>query len=206
MATQKATLQRRIKLAAQTESYIVPEVVAGLLTAEEGLNALEASGVQPWYAQLKITLAQTRAALNLNKKELAAEAKLANQRNRAAVKAAITDFRNGSINSVALEAALLAANQDPLISTLTVATEQAIQQGKLKFTYGQLLTPEASKVLSDQVAAVAAQATHSLITPAVAQAQLQALNVPQPEVTALIARWFASQVKDPVPETLLPIK
>lgn len=205
-ATQKALLQRRIRLAAQTESYIVPEVVAGLLTAEEGLNALEASGVQPWYAQLKITLAQTRAQLNLNKKELAAEAKLANQRNRAGVKAAIADFRNGNINSVALEAALLAANQDPLITTLTVATETAIQQGKLKFVYEQLLTPEAAKVLSDQVAALAAQATHLLIDPTTAQAQLQALHVPQPEVTALIARWFASQTKPTEPEQLLPIK
>jgi hypothetical protein len=205
-ATQKALLNRRIKLAAQTESHIVPEVVAGLLTAEQGLNALEAAGVQSWYAQLKITLAQTRAQLNLNRKELAAEAKLANQRNRAAVKTAIADFRNGNINAAALEAALLAANQDPLISTLTVATEQAIEQGRLKCVYGQLLTPEAAKVLSDQVAALASQATHSLIDPTNAQAQLQALHVPQAEVTALIARWFASEVKDAVPETLLPIK
>lgn len=122
------------------------------------------------------------------------------------MKTAIADFRNGTINAVALEAALLAANQDPLVSTLTVATEQAIEQGRLKFVYGQILTPEQAKVLSDQVAALAAQATHQLIDPSNAQAQLQALHVPQAEITALLARWFASKVKPSAPETILPIK
>ena len=206
LVTKRALLARRIKLAQITESFVVPEVTGGLLTAPQGTNALEAAGIQPWLADLKIQLAETRAALNLNRKELAAEAKLNLQRSRAAARTSIADFRNGTINAVGLEAALLAAQQDPLIAGLTVATEQAIQQGRLKFIYGQLLTPEAAKVLDQQVSALASQATHQLIDPTSAQAQLQALNIPQPQVTALIARWFASQTKPTVPETLLPIK
>jgi hypothetical protein len=52
-------MARRIKLASITESFIVPEVTQGLLTALEGTQALEAAGVQAWFADLKIQLAET---------------------------------------------------------------------------------------------------------------------------------------------------
>ena len=206
LVTKRALLARRVKLASITESFVVPEVTGALLSPDQGTQALEAAGIQPWLAQLKVQLAETRAALNLNRKELAAEAKLALERERAGAKIAVTDFRNGTINAVGLEAALLAAQVDPLITGLTVATEQAIQQGRLKFIYGMLLTPENAKVLDQQVSALQSQVEHELLIPAQAQAQLQALNIPQPQVTALLARWFASISKPTAVETLLPIK
>jgi hypothetical protein len=131
----------------------------------------------------------------LNRKTLQEEARLNHQRARAGARTAIVEFRTGNIDSTGLSAALLASQVDPLIATLTVATESAIQQGRLKLVYGQLLDPKAAKILTDQVAAIEAQFKKQLIDDATVVAQLKALNVDQGEATALIARWAAEKVK-----------
>jgi hypothetical protein len=206
LGTRRALMARRIKLASQTESFIVPEVTAGLLTAPEGLNALEAAGVQPWFADLKIQLAETRASLNLNRKTLQAEAKLAHERARSGARTAIVEFRTGNLDSAGLGVALLASQVDPLIATLTVATESAIQQGKLKLVFGQLLDPKAAKVLTDQVGALEAQYKKQLIDDPTIIAQLKFLNIAQGEATALIAHWAAQKVATGKYAEQLPIK
>jgi hypothetical protein len=176
------------------------------LTAPEGFNALTAAGIQDWEANLKVTLAETRASLNLNKKTLAAEAKLAHERARSGARTAIVEFRTGNLDTAGLGAALLASQVDPLIATLTVATESAIQQGKLKLVFGQLLDPKAAKVLTDQVAALEAQYKKQLIDDATIVAQLKSLNVDQGEAAALIAHWAAQKVATGKYAEQLPIK
>ncbi len=157
-------------------------------------------------ADLKIQLAETRSALNLNRKLLAQEAKLQHERARTGAHTAVIEFRTGNIDTAGLGAALVAAQVDPLIATLTVATESAIQQGRLKLVYGQLLDPRAAKVLTDQVAAIEAQYKKQLIDDATVVAQLKSLNVYQPEATALIARWAALKVTVPKHGEKLPIQ
>lgn len=206
IVTKRALLARRIKLASITESFIVPEVTGGLLTAPEGTQALEAAGVQPWFADLKIQLAETRAALNLNRKQLAAQARLDHERSRSGARAAIAEFRVGNLDTAGLGAALVASQVDPLIATLTTATESAIQQGRLKLVFGQLLDPKAAKVLTDQVAAIEAQYKKQLIDDPTVVAQLKSLNVDQGEATALIARWAAQKVATGKYAEQLPIR
>jgi hypothetical protein len=191
LAMQRALIARRITLAKESESYIVPEVTGGLLTSEQGQQQLEAAGVQPWQAELKMTLAGTKATLTAARKALAAEARLNLARERKAQEAAVASYQDGAIDAAGLTAALVAAQLDPVIVASVVAVEAAKRAGRLKLAYGQLLAPLAAKRLTEQVGAIENQFKQTLIDDATAQAQLQALGIDQPEVTALLAQWAA---------------
>ena len=191
LVMQRALIARRITLAKESESYVVPEVVAGLLSEDQGLQALEAAGVQPWQAQLKMTLAATKAELQAARKALAAEKKLALQRQREETKVAIQGFETGGLDAAALTAALIAIGLDPTLVGSTVAVEEAKRAGRLKLVYGQYLAPLAAKRLTEQVGALENQFKQVLIDDTAVQAGLQALGIDQPEVTALMAQWAA---------------
>ena len=205
LVMQRALIARRITLARESESYLVPEVTQGLITADEGLQALEAAGVQPWQAQLKITLAETRAALTQARKALAAERKLELQRQRNLTRAAIAEYERGTIDEPGLTAALLALGLDATLVATIVAVENAKRAGRLKLVFGQLLTPSAAKLLEDQVAALETQFKKQLIDETTLRAQLAALNVDAPELDALIARWAAARAAATKTGYVLPV-
>lgn len=193
LVMQRALIARRITLARTSESFIVPEVTAGLLTPAEGAQALEAAGVQPWQADLKMTLAQTKAALVAARKAAAEAQRLVIRRQREETRVAITEYEAGTLDEAALSAALIAIGLDPVLVASTVAVEQAKRAGRLKFVFGQLLAPPAAKVLTEQVAALEGQFKKQLIDEASLRAQLAALKVDAPEIAALVARWAAAR-------------
>ena len=141
MATNRALIMRRVKLATEVSSQVVSEVAAGLLTPEQGLQALEAAGVVDWQAQLKITLATTKAELQAARKAASAEAKLELTRQRNLTRAAVAQFERGAINADGLTAALLALGLDPTLIASVVSVETAKQAGKLKFVYRPISHP-----------------------------------------------------------------
>jgi hypothetical protein len=191
----RAQLQRRVNLAKAVEAQIVALVAAGSISPEVGQSQLESAGVVQWKADLEITLATTRADIHAAKLAATAEHKLELARQRAASTAAVSEYHAGRLDSAGLAAALLAAGVDPLVATLTGAAQEAIRAGRLRLVYGQLLAPEPAKVLSDQVAAIESQLKKQLIDLAQAGAQLNTLNLPEPERNALLARWEAMLVK-----------
>jgi hypothetical protein len=193
MATNRALIMRRVKLATEVSSQVVSEVAAGLLTAEQGLQALEAAGVVDWQAQLKITLATTKAELQAARKAASAEAKLELTRQRNLTRAAVAEFERGAINAEALTAALAVLGLDPTLIASVVAVETAKQAGKLKFVYGQFLTPQNAKVLTEKVAAYEAQFKAAQIDLATVTNALASLNIPDAQAKALIADWAASK-------------
>ena len=193
MATNRALIMRRVKLATEVSSQVVSEVAAGLLTPEQGLQALEAAGVVDWQANLKITLATTKAQLQAARKAATAEAKLETTRQRNLTRAAVAQFERGTIDAEALTAALLALGLDPTLVASVISVETAKQAGKLKFVYGQFLTPENAKVLTEKVAAYEAQFKASQIDLATVTNALASLNIPDAQAKALIADWSASK-------------
>lgn len=205
LVMQRALLARRITLARESESFVVPEVVAGLLTPTEGAQAIEAAGVQPWQADLKMTLAQTKQVLVAARKSAAAAHKLQVQQQREATRVAITQYETGAIDAVALTAALTAIGLDPVLIGSVVAVEQAKRAGRVKLVYGQLLDPPAAKLLAEQVAALEGQFKKQLITEANLRAQLAALKVDPQETDALIARWAAARTAATKTGYVLPI-
>lgn len=200
---QRAALQRRLTLAKKTEASVIPLVAAGQLSPQEGTLQMETAGIQPWYTDLEITFATTKATVTALRKELAAEAKLAVARTRALTTAATKAFQDGTLDAAGLSVALLAAGLDPVIAASAVAAQEAQQTGRLRLTYGQLLTPQASKVLSDRVNAIGAQVVAQLRTADDALAELTLLNVDVQERNALVAKWMATIKKSVGPVVLI---
>ncbi len=205
MATNRALIMRRIKLATEVSSQVVSLVAAGLIDPETGLQQLEAAGVVDWQANLKITLATTKAELQKARKSAAAAAKLLITDQRNLTRAAVAQFERGTIDAVGLTAALAALQLDPTLVASVVAVETAKRAGKLKFVYGQFLTPEAAKVLSTKVAALRAQFVSAQITDAQLAPALAALGVPADYSQALQAEWSASKAVTPTVGGKLPI-
>jgi len=188
---QHVLILRREAIASKAQSEIVPLVANGGMTPEDGLQQLETAGLQPWMAQLEITLATTKAVIAAAKREAAAErkAELAAQRNL--TKAAVAEYQRGVLDDAGLTTALVALGLDASLVTSIVAVQDATRTGRLKLVYGQLLLPAAAQVLNAQVAAIAQQTKDQLITLDQAAAQLKGLNIPEEEVQALISRWAA---------------
>jgi hypothetical protein len=188
----KVLLQRRVTLASEVEKQIIPLVANGNITPDEGFQQLEAAGVQDWYANLIITLAQTKAEIHAAKLEAAAELKLELSRQRNLTKAAVAEFQRGMIDEAGLTTALSIIGLDPTLVASVVAVQDATRTGRLRLIFGQLLSPEDAKVLSDRVAAIEGQFKKQLITFDQATAQLAALNVDDFQRDALLARWAAA--------------
>lgn len=188
----KVLLQRRVTLGSEVEKQVIPLVANGNITPDQGLQQLEAAGVQDWYAQLVITLATTKAEIHAAKLEAAAERKLELSRQRNLTRAAVAEFQRGVIDEAGLAAALAAIGLDPTLVASVVAVQDATRTGRLRLIFGQLLLPEDAKVLSDRVAAIEGQFKKQLLTLDQARSQLQGLSVNGPELDALLARWAAA--------------
>jgi len=191
--TQRALLARRIKLAAEVERSVVPLVAQGNITPDQGEAQLEAAGVQPWYAQLQITLATTKAAVHQAKVELTAEQRKAAAEQRAATQAAIKNFESGTLNETTLAASLASLGVDPVVIAAIVSRLDAIKAGRLRLLYGNWLDPSDAKALADRVGAIEAQVHNQLLTPDQAGQQLADLGVDDVERNALLAKWAASK-------------
>lgn len=205
LATNRALIMRRVKLASEVSAQVVPLITAGLLTPEEGLQQLEAAGVVDWQANLKITLATTKAELQQARKAAAAEAKLELTRQRNMTRAAVAEFERGVLDAGGLSADLIALGLDPTLIASVIAVETAKRAGKLKFVYGQFLTPEDTKILTEKVSALEAQFKAKLIDDAQLAAQLAALNIPDAQSQALQAQWAASAPRKTTVAGKLPI-
>jgi len=203
---QRCALARRVTLAQKVQEQVVPLVAQGSITPEEGSQQLEAAGIQPWYADLEITLATTKAEIHAAKLEAAAEAKAARETQRNLTRAAIANFQAGTIDAAGLTAALVALGLVPSLITSIVTVQTDLQTGKMKRVFGQLVNPNAARVLTERVAAVEAQLKAQLIPEAVAQAQLVALGLKNNDVNALIARWSAEKPKTLGPDVLVPVQ
>jgi hypothetical protein len=192
LVKKKGALQKRVQIASETEKLVTLEITQGQMAADVGLQVLEGAGVQDWYGQMIVDLAGERANITAAKKQAAAtlKAELAQQRNL--TKAAVAEFQRGVLDQAGLTAALVAIGLDPALITSIVAVQDATRAGRLKLVFGQLLSPEDAKILTDRVNAIEGQYKKQLITLADAQAQLAALNVDQNEANALIARWAAA--------------
>lgn len=108
LVQQHALIMRREQIVTEAESQIVFMVAAGVMTPDDGLHQLETAGVQPWRAQLKITLATTRADVHAAKLAATAEKKAELARQKNLMRIAIAEYQQGNIDEAGLTAALLA--------------------------------------------------------------------------------------------------
>lgn len=188
----RALLQRRVTLAQAAEKQIAPQIVAGVISEDVGLQQLEAAGIQPWYAELQSTLAGVRATIAAAKKTLREEQKLELARQRNLTRAAVAEYQRGVLDEAGLTAALLLLGLDPTLIGSIVAVQNATRTGRLRLLYGQLLLPADAKLLEERISAITTQLKEQLLTIDQARAQLAGLKIDKPDVDAILARAAAS--------------
>jgi hypothetical protein len=192
LVKKRVLLARRTELAHEVETQVTQLVAAGLMDAETGVQQIEASGVQEWLARLKVTLAETKATLQAARRAASEERKLEISRQRNLTRAAIAEYERGVIDELGLTSALTLLGLDPTLIASIVAVQSAARAGRLKFIYGQYLTPDAAELLRQQVAAVHEQRTKELIGDIGVVTALRALKLPDSEITALLSHWAAA--------------
>ena len=164
----------------------------GQVTDANYASSLEAIGVDPAEANALHAVDSIAKQGKAVIAEQRAEARISAQRTRAAMQAAIAEYRTGAIDGIELEAALIAAGVDPQIASFAVVVQEARKTGPKVFVYGLELSRGAALQLREKVAALARQSTAKLITYDQALAQLAALGIPDANALALTAAWFAT--------------
>ncbi len=137
----------------------------------------------------------------LHGKELAESAreaaKLEAQRIRLAVNTAKSEYLNGTIDAIAMAAAIAISGLDPSLQPLTVALFTAEHDARRQSVYGLLLSRDKAILLRERVSALKEQVSKSLTPIASAQTTLASYGIPAVNVEALISEWSA-QIKGPV--------
>lgn len=171
----------------------------GTITDAQYVPALEAIGIDAADAQAHYAIDSIAKSGKIAAALLKAEERLAAAHTRAAMQAAIAQYRAGQINAAALEAALLAAGVDPTIAGFATVVQTARLAGAKILIYGiELARPEAL-LLREKVAALKEQALKKLSQPPAWLATLAALGIPDANAQALVSEWQAQANKAVLP-------
>ena len=166
----------------------------GQITDAQYVPSLEAIGIGAADAQAHYavdSIAKTGKALA---QALRAEERLASQRMRAGVAAAVASYKSGFFDAAALEVALLAAGMDPVVAALSVEVQTQRRDGNVVLVYGVELPRAAALELREKVAALAIQVRARLVSPDDALTALAGYGVPRANALALVAEWAATTV------------
>ena len=164
----------------------------GTITDAQYVPSLEGIGIGAADAQAHYAVDSIAKTGKAAAAAVKAEERLANQRMRAAGQAAIAGYKSGTIDSVALEAALLAAGYDPAVAGFIVTVQTLRREGNEVFLYGVTLPHSQALLLREQVSALGIQVKSQLVTPAAALAALAGYGVPSANAQALVADWAAT--------------
>jgi hypothetical protein len=177
----------------------------GTISDADYVPSLEAIGIGAADAEAHYAVDSIKKTGKELTAETRAAARLASQRTSAAVKAALAEFRTGSLTSVELGAALVAAGLDPLIATYATTAQVARLSGPQVYIYGQELTRDAANSLRLKVSALGKQVTAGLTTVADAMSTLAANGVPDNIAKELTAAWAATKTPAADVGTLEPL-
>ena len=164
----------------------------GTITDAQYVPSLEAIGIGAADAQAHYAVDSIAKTGKAAVAALKAEERLAAQRMRAAGQAAIAGYKSGTLDAVALEAALLAAGYDPVVAGFAVTVQTLKREGNEVFIYGVTLPRSQALVLREQVGALGVQVKAQLVAPAAALAALAGYGVPAANAQALVAEWAAT--------------
>lgn len=171
----------------------------GLVLDADYVTNLEAIGIAAADAQAHYavdSIARQGKALLAEERAAAAAAK---RLEGAAVKAAVEEFRTGTIDGAGLSVALLAAGMDPGIAGFAVAYNELRLQGAQVNVAGKLVSKADAVLLRAQIAAIGNQVIYAKLDENGAQAELIALGIPGNNRQALVAGWIAHGAKLVIP-------
>jgi hypothetical protein len=203
---QLTVAERKLQQLAELYRKSISEGYAyGTISDGDYVPSLEAIGIGSADAEAHYAVDSIKKTGKELTAEARAAARLASQRTSAAVKAAIAEFRTGSLTSLELGAALVAAGLDPLIATYATTAQVARLSGPQVFIYGQELTREAAQSLRLKVSALGKQVTAGLTSVADALTLLADNGVPDNIAKELTAAWAATKTPAADVGTLEPL-
>jgi hypothetical protein len=164
----------------------------GTITDAQYVPSLEAIGIGAADAQAHYAVDSIAKTGKAAIAALKAEERLAAQRMRAAGQAAIAGYKTGTLDAVALEAALLLAGYDPAVAGFAVTVQTLKREGNVTYVYGVSLPRSQAVLLREQVGALGVQVKAQLVTPAAALQALAGYGVPAANAQALVADWAAT--------------
>jgi hypothetical protein len=148
-------------------------------------------GLQDWRVNNILATAEARVNAALERQAEAAARLLEKQTIADIRKAALWNFKSGTIDAAGLTAALVATGLTPVQAAAWVDLAELQQGGAVAYLYGQLLNPSQRKILNSEVSAIGEQVIKGVLTPSQAFAQLEALKIPAGDINALVAKWSA---------------
>lgn len=163
----------------------------GTISDADYVTNLEALGIDAADAQAHYAVDSITKQGKANQQALREAASLAKRQTSAAMKAALSSFAQGQIDSVALEAALIAAGVDPTIATYAVTVAENKKVGPPVLVYGVTVGRQAAELLREQVAAIGLEVKSGLMPIDTASSVLSTLGLPAANIEALIADWKA---------------
>jgi hypothetical protein len=162
--------------------------VIDLPTFEAQLAGL---GLQSWKVNNILATAEARVNAALERQAEAAARLLEKQTISDIRKAALWNFKSGTIDAAGLAAALVATGLTAVQAAAWVDLAELQQGGAVAYLYGQLLNPSQRKILNSEVSAIGEQVIKGVLSPSQAFAQLEALKLPAGDINALVAKWSA---------------
>lgn len=202
---ESARLKKHVAIVQQMEQAYTTLYECGI--SEQGVYRanLEGLGLQPDKVNALMAVGESRLTCTLHREATAAERKLQNETVAAERKAAIENFKRGTIGIPALALALIATG---LTSTQAAAWTDLIalqKAGAQRWVFGLQKTPEEATLLQARIAALTDQRKKEFINETQFVDALKELKIPAPFQNALLARANAgvSPKKD---ASLTPVK
>jgi hypothetical protein len=186
--------RKELQLAELYRKSISESYRSGQITDAQYVPSLEAIGIGAADAQAHYAVDSIAKTGKAMAQALRAEERLASQRMRAGVAAAVASYKSGFFDAAALEAALLAAGMDPVVAALSVEVQTQRRDGGVVLVYGVELPRAAALELREKVAALAIQVRARLVSPDDALTALAGYGVPRANALALVAEWAATTV------------
>lgn len=198
---QRAHIDRQIATIKGLESQYTIAFLGGVTDEATYRSLLAGLGLQDWKINELAGIADARAAATLARQAAAAERTLERQTTAAERKAALANFKSGTINAGEYAAALLATGLVPAQTAAWVDLATLQAGGNPVKLYGQVLAPADAQLLRQRVTALTDQRKKSLLTDSQFVDALTQLGIPATNINAL--RAAADAMITPVASAML---
>jgi len=197
-----------LKVVKFTREYVTAYtdlIIGGLIDLQTFQSDLQLLGYQQDAINARSSVVEARMAASAHKYVLAAERRLQAQTIAAARRAALENYKSGTIDLAAYTAALIATNMTAAQAAAFADLAYLQKQGNTRFLYGLQIKPDAAQLLRERVAALTDQRKKSLIDDVQFLAALTQLGIPSDVQNALLAA-AAAQTTPKTAVTWVPVQ
>lgn len=183
-----AQIKKRIQLTRELEASYTTLHQGGVTDVATFTSQLQGLNLQPEKVRSLVAVAEAHLTVTLKRQADAAEKQLIRETVNAERRAAIENYKRGTINLVGLGAALVATGYT--IAQAAAITDLVVLEtaGNLRWIYGLQKVPADAALLKDRVDALLDQRKRELIDGSQFVKSLQGLGIPEHYQNALLAR------------------